>query len=275
MDEDSFDDGDFSWSEIPDDLTQSALSALDKLSSSTSSHLAATTAVTSSGPSAAPLSPSTAPVVAVAARNKHRGRPFAECAGKSSFRFCFDMAHRDMLGLKADSLARRLHGGHAGASGIQASKIAPHMVRLPLSLPSSPRRLRGPSGPADVSDSPGLAARRPPGQQALRRHHLVAHPGPPSYAPRRRRRPRGGRFADKEGAPGVISSSSSAAFSSTATSFLSVDTPPRRRPPFRIIYRWTLGTPLYPPPSPVAGPHIDLAPSVSRRPRTDPLIRAM
>ncbi|GAA5852209.1 hypothetical protein JCM9279_006932 [Rhodotorula babjevae] len=127
--DDSFDDdGDISWSQVPDDLTQTALTSLDKLSSSTSSQTAATTAAASSGPSTAPISPSAAPLVAVAARVKHRGKSFAEIAGKSSFRFCFDMAHRDMLGLKADSLARRLHGGHAGASGIQASKIAPHML---------------------------------------------------------------------------------------------------------------------------------------------------
>jgi len=133
MGDDSFGDGDISWSQVPDDLTQTALTSLDTLPSSTSSRTAATTSLSSS---AAPLSPSKPPLVAVAARTRFRGRPFAELEPKAPFRFCYDMAHRDMLGLKADSLARRLHEGHAGASGIQASKIAPHMVRRPFSWTS-------------------------------------------------------------------------------------------------------------------------------------------
>ncbi|GAA5936337.1 hypothetical protein JCM3775_006468 [Rhodotorula graminis] len=171
MGDDSFNDLDIEWPEFPDDLTQSALTSLDKLSSSTSSQTAATTILPSSVLPAAPLSPSTAPVVAVAVRSKYRGRPFAELAGKSTLRFCFDMAHRDMLGLKADSLARRLHGGHAGASGIQASKIAPHMLdvlqvsKRCAGITSSRLRVRPRTLLADADDleaigSPTKRARR-------------------------------------------------------------------------------------------------------------------
>lgn len=58
---------------------------------------------------------------------------------RKKVRFCFDMAHRDVNGLKADALTRRLHGDAPGAAGIQAPKLAPHVVSLPFP-PTMPRR---------------------------------------------------------------------------------------------------------------------------------------
>ena len=61
-------------------------------------------------------------------------------AGKDSKQtFCLDVAHRDILGLKADAVTARLHGGAAGAKGIQAKKFAPEMVSVGFSLGSKAR----------------------------------------------------------------------------------------------------------------------------------------
>jgi hypothetical protein len=57
-------------------------------------------------------------------------------AGKSSrSTFCFDMCHRDVLGLKADALWRKVHDGRPTANGIQGRKVAPEMVCPPLARP--------------------------------------------------------------------------------------------------------------------------------------------
>lgn len=135
MGEESFGD-DLAWSQVPEDLTQTALTSLGATSSTGSSQTGAATVLASSNPSAAPLSPIKGPSEppTTSARFQNTGRPFSEVAGKSAIRFPFDLAHRDMLGLEADGLARTLHRRHAGAGGIQASKIAPHIVSLAQAL---------------------------------------------------------------------------------------------------------------------------------------------
>ncbi|KAK4700891.1 RNA-dependent RNA polymerase, partial [Phenoliferia sp. Uapishka_3] len=48
---------------------------------------------------------------------------FAEATRHSAYTFGFDMAHRDLTGLKADAITRRLHPG----TGLQAFKLSPYM----------------------------------------------------------------------------------------------------------------------------------------------------
>ncbi|GJN91292.1 hypothetical protein Rhopal_004311-T1 [Rhodotorula paludigena] len=132
-DEESFGDADFAWSQVPDDLTQTAITSLASTTSSSQTRTA--TVISSSHPSAAsgPASPSRPPLTNSISHTTYtsapyRNRTFSELARTSAVRFCFDMAHRDVLALKADGHTRRLHGDHPGASGIQAPKIAPHML---------------------------------------------------------------------------------------------------------------------------------------------------
>ncbi|KAM0748687.1 hypothetical protein T439DRAFT_327958 [Meredithblackwellia eburnea MCA 4105] len=47
---------------------------------------------------------------------------FVDASTHSSYLFCYDMAHRDVMGLKADAETRRLY---PGAEGISAAKLAP------------------------------------------------------------------------------------------------------------------------------------------------------
>ncbi|GAA6052001.1 hypothetical protein NBRC10513_002612 [Rhodotorula toruloides] len=129
--EDSYGDDGLAWSQIPDDLTQVAVTSLGSTSSSqtatvvvSSSHPSNTTPTAPPSPAAAPRSPAKAPP----AYSSYRARPFREVAGRSEIRFCYDMAHRDVLALRADSLTRALHGDNPGATGIQAPKIAPHIL---------------------------------------------------------------------------------------------------------------------------------------------------
>lgn len=51
---------------------------------------------------------------------------FNEAMKNSAYLFCLDVAHRDVVGLKADAITRRLH---PGARGLQAPKLTPRMVR--------------------------------------------------------------------------------------------------------------------------------------------------
>lgn len=129
--EDSYGDDGLAWSQIPDDLTQVAVTSLG----STSSSQTATVVVSSSHPSnttpTAPRSPSAPTRLSAKPPPSYviyRARAFRDVAGHSEIRFCFDMAHRDVLALRADSLTRALHGDNPGATGIQAPKIAPHIV---------------------------------------------------------------------------------------------------------------------------------------------------
>lgn len=129
--EDSYGDDGLAWSQIPDDLTQAAVTSLGSTSSSqtatvvvSSSHPSNSTLTAPPSPAAAPRSPAKAPP----AYSSYRARPFRDVAGRSEIRFCYDMAHRDVLALRADSLTRALHGDNPGATGIQAPKITPHIV---------------------------------------------------------------------------------------------------------------------------------------------------
>ncbi|BGP25434.1 hypothetical protein JCM10295v2_004359 [Rhodotorula toruloides] len=128
--EDSFGDDSLAWSQIPDDLTQVAVTSLGSTSSSqtatvvvSSSHPSATTPTAPPSPAAAPRSTAKPPP----AYSTYRARPFSKVP-RSEMRFCFDMAHRDVLALRADSLTRALHGDNPGVTGIQAPKIAPHIL---------------------------------------------------------------------------------------------------------------------------------------------------
>ncbi|BGP08946.1 hypothetical protein JCM10049v2_004798 [Rhodotorula toruloides] len=129
--EDSYGDDGLAWSQIPDDLTQAAVTSLGSTSSSqtatvvvSSSHPSNSTLTAPPSPAAAPRSPAKAPP----AYSSYRARPFRDVAGRSEIRFCYDMAHRDVLALRADSLTRALHGDNPGATGIQAPKITPHIL---------------------------------------------------------------------------------------------------------------------------------------------------
>ncbi|BGP40958.1 hypothetical protein JCM10449v2_004923 [Rhodotorula kratochvilovae] len=165
MAEESFGDGDIAWSQIPDGFSQTAVvSRTSSLSSSQT--IATTTAASSSNPSAPPLSPA----AAAPRRSWLRGRPFSELTRTVPIVFCFDMAHRDVLGLKADALTRRLHGGHPGAGGIMAPKIAPHILdvlqvsKRCAGITSSrakvrPRTLLPQPDDADAGGSPAKRAR--------------------------------------------------------------------------------------------------------------------
>ncbi|BGP32943.1 hypothetical protein JCM10296v2_004729 [Rhodotorula toruloides] len=111
--EDSYGDDGLAWSQIPDDLTQVAVTSLGSTSSSqtatvvvSSSHPSNTTPTAPPSPAAAPRSPTKAPP----AYSSYRARPF------------------HVLALRADSLTRALHGDNPGATGIQAPKIAPHIL---------------------------------------------------------------------------------------------------------------------------------------------------
>ncbi|GAA5979666.1 hypothetical protein JCM11641_004048 [Rhodosporidiobolus odoratus] len=144
--EDSFDgDDDFSYSQVADTASQAVAAARANTSSvfsstSTSQTLAAqsTYAASSSHPSGPPSpTPVVAPPLPVAAFpgaiEERRGllahKPsFADACKKAEIKFCFDMAHRDVLALKADAETRRLYGGSVGGRGIQASKVAPGML---------------------------------------------------------------------------------------------------------------------------------------------------
>lgn len=94
-------------------------------------------------------------------------------AGKDSkMTFCFDVAHRDVLALKSDALAVKLHGGAAGAKGIQARKFAPEMV-------SGARLLTFSRDPAlGMADRPcSIAGRRHLRQPSTRWHPQSSRQG--------------------------------------------------------------------------------------------------
>ena len=56
---------------------------------------------------------------------------FNEAMSNSAYLFCLDVAHRDVVGIKADAVTGRVH---PTARGIQAPKLTIHMVRF-LSSP--------------------------------------------------------------------------------------------------------------------------------------------
>ncbi|GAA5824505.1 hypothetical protein JCM11251_000451 [Rhodosporidiobolus azoricus] len=138
--EDSYGD-DLRWSQIPDGLSQVA--AAGAVVSSTTSSTLTTTAVPSSHPSC-PASPAITTyaisTTLLSAPVPTRLPPyirddFINACKRSEIRFVYDMAHRDVLALKADAITRRLHGGDGagagkgwGTVGIQAPKIAPTML---------------------------------------------------------------------------------------------------------------------------------------------------
>ncbi|GAA5852972.1 hypothetical protein JCM8547_004753 [Rhodosporidiobolus lusitaniae] len=142
---DSFEnEDDFRWSQVPDTRSQlvaaettiiSSTMSSQTLASATSSQTLTTTAISSSHPSA-PASPTpVVPPLAFAPHSPALPRyPSSSDLGDFSdgsrlkTRFCYDMAHQDVLAPKADALTRRLHGGSEGSFGIQAPKIAPWML---------------------------------------------------------------------------------------------------------------------------------------------------
>ncbi|GAA5906977.1 hypothetical protein JCM6882_000017 [Rhodosporidiobolus microsporus] len=142
--EDSYED-DLRWSQVPDTASQIAgAGGAVVVSSTTSSQTVATTAVSSSHPSA-PASPtplisasttSSSSSAAAAAPiptglSSYLRNNFQDACRRAEIRFVYDMAHRDVLALKADAITRRLHGeGVRGTTGIQAPKVAPHMLDI-------------------------------------------------------------------------------------------------------------------------------------------------
>ncbi|GAA6064596.1 hypothetical protein JCM10212_000507 [Sporobolomyces blumeae] len=53
---------------------------------------------------------------------------FRDASGKAPIKFCFDMAHRDVLNLKANGITRRLHGENSASRGIGAPCVAESML---------------------------------------------------------------------------------------------------------------------------------------------------
>ncbi|KAL8292331.1 hypothetical protein RQP46_001797 [Phenoliferia psychrophenolica] len=76
-----------------------------------------TVRTTSRSPSTSSMSPLKLPTISVVGFNDAMAHP--------AYLFCLDMAHRDVVGLKADANTRRLHP--ASARGLQAPKLTPHM----------------------------------------------------------------------------------------------------------------------------------------------------
>ncbi|GAA6021799.1 hypothetical protein JCM10207_002065 [Rhodosporidiobolus poonsookiae] len=128
--EESFEDDDFPYSQVADTASQAIAAASAFVSSTTTSQtLTASSSHPSAPPSPTPLAH--APVRTVSeprGLNKRQLADFSSASQRADIRFVFDMAHRDVLALKADAATRRLHQGNKGAVGIQAPKLAPHML---------------------------------------------------------------------------------------------------------------------------------------------------
>lgn len=129
--EESYTQDEVAWSQVPDELWHH--STTTPVSSTTSSQTVAATVIVSSNPvapatAASPPRPDAALLASICPRGVSSGQNLGNVAGSAAIRFCFDMAHRDVNALKADSFVRRMHGGNPTAAGIQAPKLAPHIV---------------------------------------------------------------------------------------------------------------------------------------------------
>lgn len=111
-------DDDYGFSQLPSPVpfTQLAQETLDK-SRSFSTPVTVNTTAPTSRPKAG-------------SSTRSWSQSFQEAGKNSKSTFCFDVAHRDILALKADALAAASHGGAKGAKGIQARKFAPEMVSV-------------------------------------------------------------------------------------------------------------------------------------------------
>ncbi|GAA5871320.1 hypothetical protein JCM3774_000909 [Rhodotorula dairenensis] len=121
--EESYTQGEVAWSQVLDEQLECA--GTTPRSASKSSQTIATTVVTSSNPASQPNS---AFLASVCPRGLAPGQALSCVASSAAIRFCFDMAHRDVNALKADSFVRGIHEGNPGAAGIQAPKLAPHVL---------------------------------------------------------------------------------------------------------------------------------------------------
>lgn len=129
--EESYTQDEVAWSQVPDELWHH--STTTPVSSTTSSQTVAATVIVSSNPvapatAASPPRPDAALLASICPRGVSSGQNLGNVAGSAAIRFCFDMAHRDVNALKADSFVRRMHGGNPTAAGIQAPKLAPHIL---------------------------------------------------------------------------------------------------------------------------------------------------
>ena len=129
--EESYTQGEVAWSQVPDELWHH--STTTPVSSTTSSQTVGATVIVSSNPvgpatAAPPPRPDPVLLASICPRGVPSGQSLGNVAGHAAIRFCFDMAHRDVNALKADSFVRRMHDGNPTAAGIQAPKLAPHMV---------------------------------------------------------------------------------------------------------------------------------------------------
>ena len=126
--DDEFDDlyGDTRYSQLAP--TQSEPAHIDRRPLSLTSVNPSTS---SSQSSTNPLSPLANRSTSTTLESKRIDIAFKD-ANQSRIKFCFDMAHRSILSLKANSITARLHGDNA--LGIEAPSVSETMVRLLLSL---------------------------------------------------------------------------------------------------------------------------------------------
>ncbi|BGP17070.1 hypothetical protein JCM10213v2_005079 [Rhodosporidiobolus nylandii] len=117
----------FKWSQTGGSGSQIAAGSSTVFTSSTaSSSVASSQTLAPSGPPsvlASPSRPAPSQPQPVARR-----RSFLEATRSGATRFCYDMAHRDVLALKADAITRRVHGTGEAQRGVQARKVAPDML---------------------------------------------------------------------------------------------------------------------------------------------------
>lgn len=120
--EDFFDDSQYQHSQIP--FTQLEEAALATVSAGALSRSSSFTTKT----------PTTEPSPVNDTPHRPKQWSFTEVAKKGNWTFCFDICHRDILNIKADSLWAASLGNRV-AEGLRGRTIAPHMVRTAVLLP--------------------------------------------------------------------------------------------------------------------------------------------
>lgn len=183
--EESYTQGEVAWSQVPDELWHHATTT--PVSSTTSSQTVGATVIVSSNPvgpatAAPPPRPDPVLLASICPRGVPSGQSLGNVAGHAAIRFCFDMAHRDVNALKADSFVRRMHDGNPTAAGIQATKLAPHMVSPRIRFFSATALCDVPLNSVVISIP---TAGRPASLEALRRFDPSPRAGPtsnPSHA---------------------------------------------------------------------------------------------
>lgn len=123
LEEDEFDVsyGDTRWSQI---ATPRELGTVSKTSTLTSTDPVPPD--TSQSSSANPLSPLADRSVSTAQPKPIKLDINFKDSNRAAIKFCYDMAHRSVLSLKANSITARLHG--AGARGIEAPSVSEAIV---------------------------------------------------------------------------------------------------------------------------------------------------